>query len=35
MYFHFISMLDAILGLDLDLSTLYHIYFTFLGVVED
>jgi len=35
MYFHFISMLEAILRADLDLSTLYHEYFTFLGVFED
>jgi hypothetical protein len=34
MYFHFIFMLEAILGVDLDLSTLYHGYFMFLGAFE-
>jgi hypothetical protein len=35
MYFHFIFMLEAILGVNLDLSTFYHEYFTFLWVFED
>jgi hypothetical protein len=34
MYFHFIFILEAILGVDLDLSTLYHGHFTFLGCYE-
>jgi hypothetical protein len=35
MYFPFIFMLEAILMVDLDLSTLYHGCFTFLGVFEN
>jgi hypothetical protein len=34
MYFHCIFMLKAIFGVDLDLSTLYHGYFMFLGAFE-
>jgi hypothetical protein len=32
MYFHVIFVLEAILGVNLDLSILYHGYFTFLGL---
>jgi hypothetical protein len=34
MYFHCIFMLQAILGVELDLSTLYNGYFMFLGDFE-
>jgi hypothetical protein len=34
MYFHFIFMLEAILGVGVDLSTLYHGYFMVLGAFE-
>jgi hypothetical protein len=34
MYFHFLFMLEAILGVGLDLFTLYHGHFTYLEVFE-
>ena len=34
MYLHFIFMLEAILGVGLDLSNLYHGYFMFLGALK-
>jgi hypothetical protein len=34
MYFHFMFMMEAILGIGLDLSTLYHGYFMFLGAFK-
>jgi hypothetical protein len=34
MYFHFIFMLEATLGVSLDLSTLYHGYLMFLAEFE-
>jgi hypothetical protein len=34
MYFHVIFMLEAILGVNLDLSNLYHGYFMFLGALR-